>query len=190
MPGGGSPAAACSRRAASRDSIASPASVRAPWGRPSPSTSVPPTGRQPLHDGIGWQSIRPGLDTMQFYPPAPIAPPPPARRRPAIARADRGLLVGRGHRRHRSADPRALPGHGAPGAGNGDHRTPIFGERRNHGCTVAIGSGDAALDDAACEIARTLDLRYVEPCTDCRRAARFPCRSCGDGAAAATSACR
>jgi hypothetical protein len=39
------------------------------------------------------------------------------------------------------------------------------------GCTVGLSSGDAALDSAACEVARTIPLRYQRPCVDCRGAA-------------------
>lgn len=41
------------------------------------------------------------------------------------------------------------------------------------GCTVGVGADDAALDAAACEVARTIALRYRNPCEDCRGAA-FP----------------
>lgn len=35
------------------------------------------------------------------------------------------------------------------------------------GCTIGVGAGDLALDEAACRVARRLDLRYADPCDTC-----------------------
>jgi len=35
------------------------------------------------------------------------------------------------------------------------------------GCEIGIGSGNPALDEAACRVARRLDLRYARPCDAC-----------------------
>jgi outer membrane biosynthesis protein TonB len=34
-------------------------------------------------------------------------------------------------------------------------------------CVVGVSSGDAALDEAACRVARTIELRYLQPCERC-----------------------
>jgi hypothetical protein len=34
-------------------------------------------------------------------------------------------------------------------------------------CRIGFGSGNAALDDAACQVARTLDIEYASPCENC-----------------------
>lgn len=37
------------------------------------------------------------------------------------------------------------------------------------GCEIGVGSGSAALDEAACALARGIRLRYRQPCDDCFR---------------------
>ncbi|HEX9931213.1 MAG TPA: hypothetical protein VGB08_00035, partial [Allosphingosinicella sp.] len=124
---------------------------------------------------IGWQSIRPGLDTNGFYPPAPMAPPPPAPPAPST-RPGEPRLFWSGEVVAAALPPiqQLFPATARRAEGTVTLDLDYTAAEGIGGCTVAIPSGDAALDVAACEIARRLDLRYVEPCVDCRRSGVLP----------------
>lgn len=119
---------------------------------------------------IAWQNWQPGVGELTFFPPAPIAPPPP----PPPGAFDRGwprlgwspFLA-----------PIALPPiqslfPAAARRGEGKVSLDLLATPQAGitGCSVAVSSGDPALDEAACRIARTLDLRYRQPCEYCSEA--------------------
>jgi TonB family protein len=119
---------------------------------------------------IGWETLPRGGGQSAFAsaPPAPPAPPPPPPPPPGAAPIW-PQLTWRGHLRPASLPTiqsmfpsRARRREGIVGLELG--QTPAGGITT---CTVASGSGDTVLDEAACVAARQLDLRYTEPCNFC-----------------------
>jgi hypothetical protein len=121
---------------------------------------------------VRWETVARGARTMSQR--AIAAPrPPPAASRPAEDRPDR-----KWPRRSWSAtlvlvslpDVRAaydaVPGRGTEGVTSLD--LLVDAPRGVIGCEIGVGSGNAALDAAACRVARELDLSFVEPCAGCR----------------------
>jgi outer membrane biosynthesis protein TonB len=117
---------------------------------------------------IGWQNGRPGVDAPAFEPPPPMPPPPP----PPPGAYERGLWPRLGWGGHVVAAslPRiqdAFPQAARRNAGVVALELSFTVQAGITGCTIVRGSGDAALDEAACGIARSLDLRYAVPCEFC-----------------------
>jgi TonB family protein len=98
--------------------------------------------------------------------PAPAPPPPPrffgSRLWPRFDQEDRVV-------------PISLPAiqvdypkpAGRPGEGMVSLDLIVSAAAGISGCEIGIGSGNPALDEAACRVARRLDLRYIRPCFSC-----------------------
>ncbi len=117
---------------------------------------------------IKWETIsaeaRAARNRMPTMAPVPPPPPPPASRNAWPRLFHPGGLT-----------PVSLPGiqsdypvnAGRPKEGTVSLDLRVSGPGGIIGCEIGVGSGNKALDEAACRVARRLDLRYASPCEAC-----------------------